>query len=85
MTPPDELGHSRSRGENRNHRHYNHENQLDDQAIDYINKTLQSYGVTMNRKNSEDRYRSFGDLRRNESYRSRRASQIDVNYKPKVS
>lgn len=83
MTPPDEPIHSSHR--HREHRHNNH-NGLDDEAIAYINKTLNSYGVpTMNRKISDDKYRSFGDLRRSDSsYRSRRASQIDVNSKPKV-
>lgn len=82
MTPPDEPRHSSHRKKGSRH---NHHDVLDDDAISYINKTLQSYGVpTINHKNIGDKYRSYGDLRRSDSYRSRRASQIDVNLKPKV-
>lgn len=83
MTPPDEPRHSSHR---KREPRLNHHDVLNDDAISYINKTLQSYGVpTINHKMNEEKYRSYGDLRRSDSYRSRRASQIDVHLKSKVN
>lgn len=59
-------------------RKYDFEHTLaDEETLAYLNKTLNSHSLHRNRRRSEERFRSIGDLRRSDSYRLRKSSLFD--------